>query len=39
MFKIWDFFVSRRLLEPVLESSDFKESCKRLLTKSDKLRF
>lgn len=36
MVKIWDLFISKRLLQPILDSTDFKEAYYRLLTKKDK---
>ena len=37
MIKIWDLFISKRTLQPVLDSTDFKEAYYRLLTKKDRI--
>ena len=36
MVRIWDLFVSKRLLLPILNSTDFNEAYYRLLTKKDR---
>ena len=36
MVKIWDLFISKRYLQPILDSTDFKEAYYRLLGKRDK---
>ena len=36
MVRIWDLFIGRKYLQPILDSTDFKEAYYRLLSKRDK---